>query len=107
MNVYEQLVWGVRKITEAENLMISAERISEYTRLPPEETGGDEKRLIKTSTDWPDHGAIEFRNYSFRYRSGLDPTLKNINIRIEPGEKIGIIGRTGMCRRSNQNLFLL
>lgn len=30
-----------------------------------------------------------------RYRSELDPVLSNLNIEIEPGEKIGIVGRTG------------
>ncbi len=38
---------------------------------------------------------IEFSNFSFRYASQDKPTLKNINLRIEKGEKIVIIGPSG------------
>lgn len=38
---------------------------------------------------------IEFSNFSFRYESLDKPTLKNINLRIEKGEKIVIIGPSG------------
>lgn len=78
--------------------MTSAERIDEYAQLPPEEDDGGQKRLVKTPTDWPNYGTIEFRNYSLHYRHDREPALKNINLRIESGEKIGIIGRTGMYR---------
>lgn len=38
---------------------------------------------------------IEFSDFSFRYQSLDKPTLKNINLRIEQGEKIVIIGPSG------------
>ncbi|CAF3726419.1 unnamed protein product [Rotaria sp. Silwood1] len=80
--------------------MTSAERIDEYACLSQEEDNGGSKGLIRTPTDWPDRGAIEFRNYSLRYQSNLDPTLKNINLAIKPSEKVGIIGRTGAGKSS-------
>ncbi|CAF3290311.1 unnamed protein product [Rotaria sp. Silwood2] len=80
--------------------MISVERIDEYARLPQEEDNGGSKRLIRTPTDWPDRGTIEFRDYSLRYRSNLEPTLKHINVAIKPWEKVGIIGRTGAGKSS-------
>ena len=46
--------------------------------------------------NWPSRGSIEFKDYTFRYRPELDPVLKNLNLRIESKEKIGVIGRTGM-----------
>lgn len=49
----------------------------------------------KVNIDWPKFGRIKFINYSVRYRSELDPVLSNLNIEIEAGEKIGIVGRTG------------
>ncbi|CAF2939746.1 unnamed protein product, partial [Rotaria sp. Silwood2] len=51
---------------------------------------------IQTVDDWPSRGIIEFKDYTFRYRPELDPVLKNLNLRIESKEKIGVIGRTGM-----------
>ncbi|CAF4538533.1 unnamed protein product, partial [Rotaria sp. Silwood2] len=87
--------WAVRRLSEADILMTSGERINEYSHLPPEEDDGGCKRLVKTSPEWPARGTIEFRNYSLRHRSGLEHAIKNINLRIESGQKIGIIGRTG------------
>ena len=41
-------------------------------------------------------GAIEFRNVSFSYyKNSPEKVLEGINLRIEPGETVGIIGSTG------------
>ncbi|MBP3336921.1 MAG: ABC transporter ATP-binding protein [Clostridia bacterium] len=40
---------------------------------------------------------IEFKNVSFKYGNGGE-VLKNINLKIEPGETIGIIGGTGSSK---------
>ena len=36
---------------------------------------------------------IAFRNFSFKYRSQVEPTLKDINLEIYPGEKVLIVGK--------------
>ncbi|CAF3931361.1 unnamed protein product [Rotaria sordida] len=92
--------WSLRKFVEADTLMTSAQRIDEYGHLPREENENDCKRLVKTSPDWPNEGRIEFRNYSLRYRANLPYTLRNIDLHIESGQKIGIIGRTGAGKSS-------
>lgn len=38
---------------------------------------------------------IAFRNFSFKYRSQVEPTLKDINLEIYPGEKVLIVGPSG------------
>ena len=40
-------------------------------------------------------GLIEFKNISFNYTSKNTPVLKNINLTIEPGELIAIVGLSG------------
>jgi subfamily B ATP-binding cassette protein HlyB/CyaB len=40
-------------------------------------------------------GAIELRNLHFRYRGDLPYALKNVSLRIRPGEVIGIVGPSG------------
>jgi ATP-binding cassette subfamily C (CFTR/MRP) protein 4 len=89
--------WGIRQLAEAENFMTSAERIHEYGQLVSEshQNSNESKIFIQPAADWPSHGIVEFKDYTFRYRSELDPVLKNLNLRIESKEKIGIIGRTG------------
>lgn len=40
-------------------------------------------------------GAIEFDQVSFRYRPDTPDVIRSLNLRIEPGEVIGIVGRSG------------
>jgi len=46
---------------------------------------------------------IEFSNYSFKYRSQVDPTLQDINLKIYPGEKVLIIGPSGSGKSTLAN----
>lgn len=45
--------------------------------------------------EWPSKGKIEFINYSVGYRPGCQIVLKSLNLNIQGGEKIGVVGRTG------------
>lgn len=36
-----------------------------------------------------------FKDYSLRYKPELDDVLKKLSFTVRPGEKIGIVGRTG------------
>jgi len=42
-----------------------------------------------------DNIAVEFEDFSFRYNSQKEPTLKNINLTIKKGEKVLVIGPSG------------
>lgn len=46
---------------------------------------------------------IEFKNYSFKYNSQVEPTLRDINLSIYPGEKILIIGPSGSGKSTLAN----
>lgn len=43
-------------------------------------------------------GSVSFKDVSFRYSGGGENVLKNINLHIESGETIGIIGQTGSSK---------
>ncbi|KAJ2506488.1 hypothetical protein IWW47_001558, partial [Coemansia sp. RSA 2052] len=49
----------------------------------------------RVPSEWPHSGNVEFKNLSVKYGSSKDYALKNLNVTIRPGEKIGIVGRTG------------
>ncbi|KAJ2335730.1 hypothetical protein GGI00_001215 [Coemansia sp. RSA 2681] len=49
----------------------------------------------RVPSEWPHNGNIEFKNLSVKYGSSKDYALKKLNVTIRPGEKIGIVGRTG------------
>ena len=38
---------------------------------------------------------IEFKNYTFKYRSQSEPTLREIDLTVNPGEKVLIVGPSG------------
>ncbi len=46
---------------------------------------------------------IEFKDFSFKYRSQVEPTLRDINLSIYPGEKVLIIGPSGSGKSTMAN----
>jgi len=98
LQITQSLNWVVRQVTEVENNIVSVERVLEYARLPSE--APEVIHRNRPPISWPAQGAVEFKNYSTRYREGLDLVLKNINLSIKPHEKIGVVGRTGAGKSS-------
>ncbi|ETN58308.1 multidrug resistance protein 2 [Anopheles darlingi] len=99
--------WGMRQTAELENQMTSVERVVEYAEIPPEPPL-ESLAKHKPPSDWPRHGAIRFEQFSLRYSPQGDPVLRDMNLSIRPGEKIGIVGRTGAGKSSIiQALFRL
>ena len=56
-------------------------------------------------TAWPDpQGAIRFNNVTFGYDHN-QPVLKGISFEVEPGEMIGIVGRSGSGKTTMVNML--
>lgn len=51
-------------------------------------------------------GSIEFKNFSFKYPNTNNECLNNINLNIEAGQTIGIIGKIGSGKTTLVNLLL-
>jgi len=98
LQITSSLNWIVRQTVEVETNIVSVERVLEYARLPSE--APEVIRRHRPPISWPASGAVNFNNYSTRYREGLDLVLKNINLDIKPHEKIGVVGRTGAGKSS-------
>nr|QUF59452.1 ATP-binding cassette transporter Abcc1-7 [Brachionus angularis] len=98
LTISNNLNWFVRTISEFEANITSVERIIEYFDIKHEAPWSIEE--AKPSTTWPENGNITFSNYSVKYRQDLDWVLNSLNINIKPGEKIGIVGRTGAGKSS-------
>ncbi|KAJ2371084.1 hypothetical protein IW150_004761 [Coemansia sp. RSA 2607] len=98
INLNEALDSSVYSYVEAENAMTNYERVIEYTNLSSEAPEiVDDSRPTES---WPQDGTVEFRNYSTRYREGLDLVLKDMSFRVKPMQKVGIVGRTGAGKSS-------
>jgi ATP-binding cassette subfamily B (MDR/TAP) protein 1 len=65
--------------------------------LTPRKTFSVQENILNTSAN----GRVEFRNVDFTYPSRPDkPALKDISFLIQPGQFIGIVGRSGSGKSS-------
>ncbi|XP_078381561.1 multidrug resistance-associated protein 1-like isoform X2 [Oculina patagonica] len=93
LRVTSTLSWMVRMTSEVETNIVSVERVKEYSETPTEA-----EWIIpdnRPPDGWPDAGNIVIEEFDLKYREGLPLVLKQINCDIKPGEKVGIVGRTG------------
>ncbi|PVU95713.1 hypothetical protein BB559_002624 [Furculomyces boomerangus] len=98
LTITQSLSMGIRQTAELENNIVSVERNKEYSELPTE--APEHIPDNKPPSEWPDKGEISFKHYSTRYREGLDLVLKDIDLTIPPGSKVGVVGRTGAGKSS-------
>lgn len=91
LNVLQaSVIWN---ICNAENKMISVERILQYSNLSSEAPLVIESS--RPSNAWPETGRISFQNLQIRYAEHLPSVLKNITCTLPGSKKIGVVGRTG------------
>ncbi|NP_001425646.1 multidrug resistance-associated protein 1 isoform 9 [Homo sapiens] len=98
LQVTTYLNWLVRMSSEMETNIVAVERLKEYSETEKEAPWQIQETAPPSS--WPQVGRVEFRNYCLRYREDLDFVLRHINVTINGGEKVGIVGRTGAGKSS-------
>ncbi|XP_048582729.1 ATP-binding cassette sub-family C member 4 isoform X2 [Nematostella vectensis] len=89
--------FGVRQCSEVENDMTSTERVLSYTNLPPEP---GYSRTIRPHEDWPEQGALSLRDVCLAYTPNSPCVLRDITLDVRPGERVGIVGKTGAGKSS-------
>ncbi|XP_021950748.1 multidrug resistance-associated protein 1 [Folsomia candida] len=97
LQITQMLNFLVRLMSELETNIVSVERMKELTETVQEAPWVTEKRPPK---EWPQNGEVVFQKYETRYREGLDLVLRGISCSFNPGERIGIVGRTGAGKSS-------
>ncbi len=102
---FNSVVWPVMAVSELINMnsqgKASLKRISELL---------DAEIDVKDSPDVVDvdsiRGDIEFKNLTFRYPDGEYNVLEGASFKINAGENVGIIGRTGSGKTTIVDLIL-
>ncbi|KAG5653200.1 hypothetical protein H0H81_001751 [Sphagnurus paluster] len=82
----------ISQFAQNEQNMNAVERVLHYSELEPE---GDATTPNDPPMIWPSKGHISFENVELAYREGLPLVLKGVSFDVKPGEKVGIVGRTG------------
>lgn len=85
--------------TQMETSIGAVARIRQFNADTPNENLPDEDN--EPPPQWPDEGRLHISNLSASYSEDSEEmTLSNINIMVEPGQKVGICGRTGSGKSS-------
>ena len=96
---YEPVSFFANLSDSTQNAMASAERIMDILDAEPEHDFG------RGNCDADLGGRIEFKNVNFSF-DRTKKVLKNINLTIEPGDIVGIVGTTGSGKSTLVNLLL-
>ena len=99
----ERFFWPIRELSEKytifQNAMASSERIFQLLDTEPNIVSTTDKSGIDTLK-----GEIAFKNVWFAYNDE-DYVLRDVSFRVEPGEKVALVGHTGSGKTTIINLL--
>ena len=96
---YQPLRYVSPLINWASRSMTAAERLFEVIDSQPEQLDDGSLKAMPTIT-----GEVKFHNMTFGYESHK-PVLKDINLHVQPGEMIGLVGHSGAGKSTLINLI--
>ncbi|KAI8243023.1 ABC transporter atnG [Colletotrichum sp. SAR 10_96] len=73
-------------------------RLKYFIEHTPREDRDCEKDMPPPS--WPENGKIEIGNVTAAYSDETDPVVRDVTLTIQPGQKVGICGRSGSGKSS-------
>ncbi len=97
MSINFLTVWAVARFSERAKMI---EKYRSFLKTESNINDGKEK----VEAEKPEK--IEIKNLSFTYPGNSEPTLKNINLTIEPYEKVALVGYNGAGKTTLTNLML-
>ncbi len=102
---FNAIIWPVMAISQLIEMRsrgkASLNRIAELLETEPVVV--DSEKAVDTRAI---RGDIEFKNLTFRYPGGEYDVLQNVSLKINAGENVGIIGKTGSGKTTLVDLIL-
>ncbi|KAM8740515.1 ATP-binding cassette sub-family C member 9 isoform 2-T4 [Acanthopagrus schlegelii] len=99
LTVTNYLNWVVRNLADLEVQMAAVKKVNSFLTTESENYEGS-MDTSQVPENWPQNGEIKIQDLCVRYDPMLKPVLKHVNAYIEPGQKVGICGRTGSGKSS-------
>ncbi|XP_068162592.1 ATP-binding cassette sub-family C member 9 [Antennarius striatus] len=99
LTVTNYLNWVVRNLADLEVQMAAVKKVNSFLSTESENYDGS-MDTSQVPDNWPQHGEIKIQDLCVRYDPMLKPVLKHVNAYVEPGQKVGICGRTGSGKSS-------
>ena len=94
MNYVFMLTWPMDAIgwvlSMSEECQTAVQRLNEVLDSRPEIADRPHARPLERA-----HGRVEFRGVGFKYPKSDDWVLRDFNLVVEPGQTVGLVGRTG------------
>jgi ABC-type multidrug transport system fused ATPase/permease subunit len=101
---YLAYVFGPAQFLASSNLqfqkaLAALERVSALFDIVPEDNQEHGRRIDRLE------GAIEFKNVSFGY-NGYEPVLEGVSFHIQPGQRVALVGPSGIGKTTLVSLIL-
>ena len=94
-----RLIGVVHTISHFEREAIDVQKMLRILNIDQE----DKSQPRHPDEKWPSKGAIQIKDVKLKYDANSDLVLKGLNVNIKPGEKVGIVGRTGAGKSTLAN----
>ena len=105
LGYFSAIVWPIMAVSQLIEMnsrgKASLKRIGELLDSTPEMRDRENLQVPEAIK-----GEIEFKNLTFRYPDGDFDVLKNVSFKINAGESVGIVGRTGCGKTTIADLIL-
>ncbi len=89
--------------TSLQSTAAASERVFEFI---DEEEMSSQKNIKKHLDKAKVKGNIDFENVIFKYDGNENPTIKNFEAHVKPGQKVAIVGPTGAGKTTMVNLLM-
>ncbi len=85
----------LQRIATVESGLNNVARIADYCKISQEPTSG-----VDVPAPWPSEGMVHVNGLTAGYHAESSPALKDLTFSIRPGERVGVVGRTGAGKSS-------